>query len=67
MLDAAMLELREFRLHEVEPAVMEKELVGIILDGVTAEFRPKASKVWRLFLALEFALTLPKITEKAVQ
>eukprot|EP00971_Amphidinium_carterae_P099084 1959309-Amphidinium_carterae.1 len=50
-----MLELKEFRLHEIEPATVEKEMVGIVLDGRTAQFRPKASRVWRLFLALEFA------------
>eukprot|EP00971_Amphidinium_carterae_P125751 2491024-Amphidinium_carterae.1 len=66
-----MLELKEFRLHEIEPAAVEKEMVGIVLDGRTAQFRvnfrPKASRVWRLFLALEFALSLPRVTEKAMQ
>eukprot|EP00971_Amphidinium_carterae_P237072 4705060-Amphidinium_carterae.3 len=45
---------------------MEKEMVGIVLDGRTAQFRPKASRVWRLFLALKLALSLPRVTEKAM-
>eukprot|EP00971_Amphidinium_carterae_P052220 1027986-Amphidinium_carterae.2 len=66
-LEATMLELHEFRLHEVEPASVTKEMVGIILDGESAQFRPKPSRVWRLFLALEHVLSLRKMTEKAMQ
>lgn len=55
-----------FELHEDEPASLEFETLGGVIDGFRGEIRPTSRRAWRIKLAFEYITTIP-VSSKTVE
>ena len=60
------LEELGFEMHEDEPASLQFETLGGLVDGERGEVRPTARRAWKIKLAFEHVMTIP-VSSKTIQ